>query len=48
VILQYRKVDQFLVNFLLGERSGITAPVAEIARATATVQVGSKPERAMP
>lgn len=47
-ILQYRKVDQFLVNFLLGERSGITAPVAEIARATATVQVGSQSERAAP
>lgn len=38
-ILQYRKVDQFLVNYLLGENSGITAPVIEIARATGTIDV---------
>jgi hypothetical protein len=38
-ILQYRKVDQFLLNFLLGEKSGVTAPVVEVARATATVRV---------
>ena len=38
-ILQYRKVDQFLLNYLLGEESGVSAPVTEIARATATVQV---------
>jgi hypothetical protein len=37
--LQYRKVDQFLLNFLLGEQSGITSPVTEIARAEATVEV---------
>ena len=46
-ILQYRKVDQFLLNFLLGEKSGVSAPVTEIARATATIQVREKrrPER---
>ena len=38
-ILQYRKVDQFLVNYFLGEHSGITAPVVEIARATALIEV---------
>jgi hypothetical protein len=47
-ILQYRKVDQFLTNYLLGEHSGITAPVIEIGRATAVVDVaagaaGTKP-----
>jgi hypothetical protein len=38
--LLYRKVDQFLVNFLLGEDSGVTAPAIEMIRATATVAVG--------
>ena len=35
----YRKVDQFLINFLLGEDSGLTAPVIEMNRITATVEV---------
>jgi hypothetical protein len=39
VKLLYRKVDQFLVNYLLGEDSGITAPVVEIDRATASIDV---------
>ncbi|MCP4902655.1 MAG: hypothetical protein GY906_37300 [bacterium] len=38
-ILQYRKVDQFLINFLLGEDSGLTAPVVEMNRAEATVRI---------
>ena len=38
-VLQYRKVDQFLLNFLLGEDSGITSPVTEITRAEGTVEV---------
>ena len=37
--LQYRKVDQFLLNFLLGPMSGVTAPVVEVARASASVRV---------
>jgi hypothetical protein len=37
--LLYRKVDQFLINFLLGEDSGLTAPVVEMTRASATVAV---------
>ena len=39
--LHYRKVDQFLLNFLFGEDSGITAPVVEIDSATARVEVRS-------
>ncbi len=35
--LMYRKVDQFLINFLLGEDSGLSAPVIEMARTEATV-----------
>jgi hypothetical protein len=38
-ILQYRKVDQFLINFLLGEDSGLTAPVVEMNRIVARVEV---------
>jgi hypothetical protein len=38
-ILNYRKVDQFLLNYVLGEKSGVTSPVVEIARASATVEV---------
>jgi hypothetical protein len=37
--LFYRKVDQFLLNFVFGEDSGITAPVTEISSATAVVRV---------
>lgn len=43
--LLYRKVDQFLLNYLLGEESGITAPVTEMSRAEAIVRV-REPERA--
>ena len=43
VALNYRKVDQFLLNFLFTETNKLTAPVTEIARATATVKV--KPKR---
>jgi hypothetical protein len=39
VRLMYRKVDQFLINFLLGEDSGLTAPVVEMARTSATIPV---------
>jgi len=38
-ILNYRKVDQFLLNFMFGEDSGLTAPVVELDRAEAVVRV---------
>jgi len=41
-ILQYRKVDQFLLNYVFGEETKITSPVTEIDRATATVELKSK------
>jgi hypothetical protein len=37
--LKYRKVDQYLINFLFGEDAGVTAPVVDIDTATATVDV---------
>ncbi len=39
--LMYRKVDQFLINFLLGEDSGLTAPVVEMASVEADIPVGA-------
>jgi hypothetical protein len=42
VALNYRKVDQFLLNFLFGETNKLTAPVTEIARAAASVVVKRK------
>jgi len=42
--LRYRKIDQFLLNYVLGEKAGLTAPVADIASATARVPVASKGE----
>ncbi len=38
--LMYRKVDQYMLNFLLGEDSGVTAPATEIDRAETVVNVG--------
>jgi hypothetical protein len=37
--LHYRKIDQFLLNYVLGENSGVTAPVVDIASAAADVRV---------
>lgn len=39
VALQYRKVDQSLLNYLFGPGTELTSPVTEIARATTTVHV---------
>src|SRR5688572_4757603 len=44
--LHYRKVDQFLLNYLLGEASGVTAPAVEVARASASVRVLERPAKA--
>lgn len=38
--LLYRKADQFLLDFLFGEDSGITAPVTVLSEAEATIAVG--------
>lgn len=37
--LHYRKIDQFLLNYVLGEKAGLTAPVVAIASTTASVCV---------
>ena len=35
--LHYRKIDQFLLNYVMGEKSGLTAPVVDISSAAADV-----------
>jgi hypothetical protein len=40
--LLYRKVDQYLLNFLFGEDSGLTMPVTEMARAEARIRLRPK------
>jgi len=37
--LLYRKMDQYLLNFLFGEKAGITTPVTEMARAEAVIRI---------
>jgi hypothetical protein len=44
--LHYRKIDQFLLNYVMGEKAGLTAPVVDIASATATVCVSRAGEAA--
>jgi hypothetical protein len=40
--LHYRKIDQFLLNYVMGDKSGLTAPVVDVAHAAATVCVVGK------
>ena len=42
--LKYRKIDQFLVNYLFGEDSGITTPVTIISEDQKTVRVIAQDE----
>ena len=37
--LMYRKADQFLLNFLFGKESGLTAPVTVVSEDHATIRV---------
>jgi hypothetical protein len=41
--LNYRKFDQFLLDYMFGEDAGLTAPPVEISNATATVRVTDRP-----
>lgn len=40
VELLYRKLDQFLLNYLMGEESGLTSPVTVISSDTGTIRIG--------
>lgn len=37
--LLYRKADQFLINFLFGKESGLTAPVTVMSEDQTTISV---------
>ncbi|HET9480444.1 MAG TPA: multiheme c-type cytochrome [Candidatus Polarisedimenticolia bacterium] len=37
--LLYRKIDQYLLNFMFGEEAGLTTPVTEMARSEATIRL---------
>ena len=43
VLLRYRKIDQYLLNFMFGEKSGITSPITDMAVATRHIAVGGAP-----
>jgi hypothetical protein len=44
--LMYRKIDQYLLNFMFGEKAGLTSPVTEMARAQATIRVRGARQKA--
>jgi hypothetical protein len=37
--LCYRKIDQYLLNFIFGEKAGLTSPITEMASAVQTIDV---------
>ena len=41
--LMYRKIDQYLLNFLFGKESGLTAPVTVLSEVKKTIPVRSAP-----
>ena len=41
-VLNYRKVDQFLLNYLLPDQPGRTAPVVPLARTGAWLEIGTR------
>jgi hypothetical protein len=38
--LLYRKMDQYLLNFMFGEKAGLTTPITEMARAEKEIRIG--------
>lgn len=40
--LLYRKIDQFLINFLFGEKAGIVSPVTVVSEDTKTITVNAQ------
>jgi len=39
--LRYRKVDQYLLNFMFGEDKGLTSPVTDMATESRVIKVGT-------
>jgi hypothetical protein len=44
--LLYRKIDQYLLNFMFGEKEGLTTPITEMARTEAIISLGEPPRAA--
>ena len=40
--LRYRKVDQYLLNFMFGKEKGLTAPVTDMDAQTKTIQIAAQ------
>jgi len=43
--LRYRKIGQFLINFMFGEEKKLTTPVTDLSTAQATIVVAKPPEK---
>ena len=41
--LLYRKIDQYLLNYLMGPEAGVTAPVTEISSASGAIAIAGPP-----
>jgi hypothetical protein len=41
--LRYRKIDQFLLNFMFGEKKGLTSPITDLAAETRRIEVSHGP-----
>lgn len=37
--LRYRKIDQFLLNFMFGEKKGLTSPITDITSASCVIEI---------
>ena len=40
--LRYRKVDQYLLNFMFGKEKGLTAPITDMASESKTIQIAAR------
>jgi hypothetical protein len=45
VRLRYRKIGQFLMNFMFGEEKKLTAPITDLAVAKAVIEIKANPSR---
>lgn len=43
--LRYRKIDQFLLNFVFGEKKGLTSPITDMSSQTRVIQIEAKSRR---
>src|SRR5690606_34235285 len=41
--LMYRKINQYLLNYMFGEAAGLTSPITELSSDTMVIRVASLP-----